>query len=47
MILLNGLRLFVLRRHLRLAERAMDQPWTRRASARLDRAMLALENLEG
>jgi len=36
----------LLRLRLRWAERAVDRPWTRKASVRIDRALARFESLE-
>lgn len=40
------LRLALLRWHLHWAERSVDRPWTASASVRLDRLLIAMENME-
>ncbi len=45
--MLDQLRRSLLTWRLRLAERAVAQPWTAKASRRIDRLLIALEHLEG
>lgn len=44
---MTPLRLWILRLGLRWSERSIDAPWTPRASWRIDRILVALENPEG